>query len=69
MIRYFSTIFILDDKPKPPPNEPAAPIPKDTNSIEEDMPWRRLNTQRNQRSQQDSPPKNRNKIILFCCCC
>ncbi|KAJ6642028.1 Protein phosphatase 1 regulatory subunit 12B, partial [Pseudolycoriella hygida] len=46
----------LDDKPKPP-TEPAALVPKDSNSVaEDDAPWRRSGSLRT-RAQQESPPK------------
>lgn len=47
-----------DDKPKPP-TEPAALVPKDSNSVaEDDAPWRRTGSLRT-RAQQESPPKTR----------
>lgn len=48
-----------DDKPKPPTTEPAALVPKDSNSVaEDDAPWRRSGSLRT-RAQQESPPKTR----------
>ncbi|XP_037036578.1 protein phosphatase 1 regulatory subunit 12C isoform X12 [Bradysia coprophila] len=45
-----------EDKPKPP-TEPAALVPKDSNSVaEDDAPWRRSGSLRT-RAQQESPPK------------
>ncbi|XP_037036592.1 protein phosphatase 1 regulatory subunit 12A isoform X14 [Bradysia coprophila] len=46
----------VEDKPKPP-TEPAALVPKDSNSVaEDDAPWRRSGSLRT-RAQQESPPK------------
>lgn len=53
-----------DDKPKPP-TEPAALVPKDSNSVaEDDAPWRRSGSLRT-RAQQESPPKTRKSFVGF----
>lgn len=52
-----------EDKPKPP-TEPAALVPKDSNSVaDDDAPWRRSGSLRT-RAQQESPPKT--SMIVDC---
>lgn len=57
--------FFSEEKPKPPSEQPAAPISKEIITVpEEDTPWRRSGSLRN-RAQQESPPKNRKTLISF----
>lgn len=61
-IRFNQKLF-SDEKPKPP-TEPAALVPKDSNSVaEDDAPWRRSGSLRT-RAQQESPPKTRKFSFL-----